>query len=328
MVSKFPQKILRKIRNKGRDYFYKFSLYRLSEKNRSSFIVLYHGIDLSGCTRFNYRFCSIKDFEAQIRFLKKHFDVVPLEELFTDTPSHNKIAITFDDGYLNNYKYALPILSKYKAPTTFFITSICDSGQDILWTDYIDIATELTNKNITIRGENFYKKSEDRRYYSKDRSLSLKTIIKQGNYDYKIDAMKAFENVIKNFKTDSNLFDYWKLLSKEDIQQLSNSKGITIGSHSYLHNNLANIPITDACSELRHSKLYLENAIQKNVNSLAFPDGSYNKEVVHNAETLGFKFQLACDYLFAEDATDKRIKNRIGIYTDIPWTTQIHNILV
>jgi peptidoglycan/xylan/chitin deacetylase (PgdA/CDA1 family) len=66
-------------------------------------------------------------FERQMRFLKeRHYNVVALETLIPYLRDGKKIppktvAITFDDGYKNNYTYAFPILKRYQFPATIFI---------------------------------------------------------------------------------------------------------------------------------------------------------------------------------------------------------------
>src|SRR3990167_4829126 len=66
-------------------------------------------------------------FERQMRFLSEHkYNVIPLEELADLIRSGQKIppktaAITFDDGYLDNYTRAYPILKKYNLPATIFV---------------------------------------------------------------------------------------------------------------------------------------------------------------------------------------------------------------
>ncbi len=66
-------------------------------------------------------------FERQMLFLKRnHYNVLPLEnlaDLIRDkkrTPPRT-IAITFDDGYKDNYIYAFPILKKYNLPAAIFV---------------------------------------------------------------------------------------------------------------------------------------------------------------------------------------------------------------
>src|SRR5690606_27560159 len=52
--------------------------------------------------------------------------LVSLDELVTALPSRNAgrlIAITADDGYLDNMVEALPVLEKHGAPITIFITA-------------------------------------------------------------------------------------------------------------------------------------------------------------------------------------------------------------
>src|SRR5437867_628433 len=56
-------------------------------------------------------------FEQQMQFLKRCYRVMGLQELVErsqrgDVPERS-VAVTFDDGYRDNYDYAWPILKKY-----------------------------------------------------------------------------------------------------------------------------------------------------------------------------------------------------------------------
>lgn len=70
---------------------------------------------------------SSQAFYRQMRFLKENnFNVLPLGELISLIKEKKKIsprtiAITFDDGYRDNYICAFPILKKYQLPATIFI---------------------------------------------------------------------------------------------------------------------------------------------------------------------------------------------------------------
>lgn len=71
--------------------------------------------------------CSSAKFEAFCKFLARHFRVVPLSEqiegLRCGDGAAGTASITFDDGYLDNYEVAAPILREYGLPATFFVTA-------------------------------------------------------------------------------------------------------------------------------------------------------------------------------------------------------------
>lgn len=84
-------------------------------------ILMYHSVGGSGPLSV-----SAPDFERQMAYLARHFEVVPLaaarapkEYARTARP---RACITFDDGFEDLYLHALPILSAYSFPATFFIT--------------------------------------------------------------------------------------------------------------------------------------------------------------------------------------------------------------
>lgn len=69
---------------------------------------------------------SCQQFEAQIRWIQRRFEIVTLQECqrrieskFNDRPT---VAITFDDGYADNARFAIPFLLERNIPFTYFVT--------------------------------------------------------------------------------------------------------------------------------------------------------------------------------------------------------------
>ena len=70
---------------------------------------------------------SSAEFEDHCRFLSDHFDVVSLAEIVQRLEGgvsfDRQVAITFDDGYLDNYEVAAPILARHGLHATFFVST-------------------------------------------------------------------------------------------------------------------------------------------------------------------------------------------------------------
>lgn len=63
-------------------------------------------------------------FEMHMRWLVERCRVVPLPKLFHEPRTSKPIvAVTFDDGYEDQHRHALPILTRYGIPATFFLTA-------------------------------------------------------------------------------------------------------------------------------------------------------------------------------------------------------------
>jgi len=88
-------------------------------------VLMYHSINKGG---ENSRLVVGKDtFEKQMRFLRNgNYDVLTMDE-YTDLlkkgkkPKRRSVVITFDDGYLDNYAGAYPVLKKYNIPAIIFV---------------------------------------------------------------------------------------------------------------------------------------------------------------------------------------------------------------
>ncbi len=325
IAKRIRSKIYRQTRQFGRDVSH---LLRLDEhflrNARGNRILIYHGICLKDHTRYNPIFLKLKTFERHLQFYKRYFNVISLDDFYKGNFSADKfnIGITFDDGFVNNYRHVLPLLNKYQLPATFFITSIREAGYDILWNDFLGLACKHGPAKILYKNKEFFKDRYGK--YISQNGRSIADMLRSGNFDAKEEMMRLLYPMVRCVKDKPNDEDYWLQMSKEQIRELSLSPFVSIGSHGYHHNDLAQISINDATDELVRSKKYLENIVDGPVNSFAFPYGTYTPDTVDAAKNAGYKQLLCMDFHYASDHSDPLMKERFTVNPFINTINQMH----
>jgi peptidoglycan/xylan/chitin deacetylase (PgdA/CDA1 family) len=306
----------------------------LKNKDFRHTILMYHGITHNRSSH-NKRHQLTKDFIEHLKFLKNYCHVISLEDFFNQNfkPGKINVALTFDDGYWNNYSIAKPLLEEFEVPAHFYITGINENNNlnetipPILWADLIEIAAHL--KLIPTAFKSYHLDLINQKYIDQTSNQSIQDIIK--NSDPEFSSKLALYNTFT--KDQQNLIfnqpsEFWELMNEKEIIETSRSKWITIGSHGYYHNNIGKLPTEIMKEEILTSKNYLENLIQKPINSIAYPDGSYSIESKKYCNEIGINYQLATDnYLFQEDVSDKNILKRSGIYDVGHYNNQLFNAL-
>jgi len=106
-----------------------------------------------------------------------------------------------------------------------------------------------------------------------------------------------------------------KFLNRQELIELSKISGATIGSHGHAHSHLAKMSPQDVTSDLKHSKDWLEQIVQKPVTTLSYPHGSYNNDVVRIASEIGFEFAATSKWGVYEVGTKKLEIPRIDVWS-------------
>lgn len=205
-----------------------------------------------------------KDFFFEhLNFLKKKYSIISLDEYLENKAPKTKkyrLIITLDDGYKEN-KELQEVLSYFQLSATIFLTA------------------GIINSNF-----GFWFKSQ----IQKEEKERLKKIPNKERIRF------LLENNL--FKQDEELVDRTSL----NLDEINSMKNFSFGSHSMYHPCLGMCTDDESKDEIYNSKKLLEKLLEKPIDTLAFPDGSFGNREVEFAKTSGYKAVLTSEKGFNE----------------------------
>ncbi len=95
-----------------------------AEQRAPLMILFYHRVADDAATPWT---TSTEMFARHLTWLQKHFELVSLSEIQermrTGASPRPAVSITFDDGYADNCRFALPLLIREQIPCTYFVST-------------------------------------------------------------------------------------------------------------------------------------------------------------------------------------------------------------
>ena len=128
----------------------------------------YHGVTSTKSVNVeNYSKKNIdkKKFIKQMKFLKRNYKMISIEDIYYHIKnkipfSKKDVAISFDDGFKNNFTIAAPILNKLKIPAIFYLCPRSISKNEMFWVDQIETCIDKCKKSkikiTSLSLRNFY----------------------------------------------------------------------------------------------------------------------------------------------------------------------------
>jgi len=233
------------------------------------------------------------EFARQMEYVSRSYHVISIADLVAfikrgvSLPAHSAL-ITFDDGYLDNYTNAYPILKKYNLPAVIFLaTDFIGTGKPFYW-DLVAYCFHYTQKdhaNLPKVGSLSWV----------DQTAREKSMLKW------IEALKKLPELEKQSYVDClpEILDvsvpssHFKTLtiSWEQARELT-AHGIEMGGHTASHPILTRIGLEQVTSELSISKHRIEEETKQPILSMAYPNGQatdFNLEIMKKAHQIGYE---------------------------------------
>ena len=103
-------------------------------------------------------------------------------------------------------------------------------------------------------------------------------------------------------------------LNKNQLIELSKMPGVTIGSHGLSHLHLADLPDAQARTELVESKNWIEQVIGKPIDTMSYPHGSFNHDVMQITSDAGYRFAATSQWGFYRVGENQLAIPRIDVW--------------
>jgi glycosyltransferase involved in cell wall biosynthesis/peptidoglycan/xylan/chitin deacetylase (PgdA/CDA1 family)/SAM-dependent methyltransferase len=237
------------------------------------------------------------EFRTQMAYLARVYRPMRLDDLVwaarEGSLPERAVAVTFDDGYLDNLEVASPILLDLGIPATFFIPSHGLLGREFWW----DVLAEVffgpsplpDHLEVQWAGEALVlptMTAEDR--YAAHQALYHR--IRTADAEARDDVARR----VKQWSGITTSNGTTRPMNRTELQELARRPGHSIGGHGTHHISFTAHATEVVRRDVRENKRLLEEITGRDLTCFAYPFGEHDDRSVHLVGDLGYEAAVTC----------------------------------
>jgi len=302
--------------------------YTLSRHEPVLIVLMYHRIlpidDIRAHVEEPGMIVGPETLRLHLEIIKKEFEIMQLSKWIKlknegSTLPARACAITFDDGWADNFEFAFPILKEMEIPASIFLTSDIIGTGKMFWPERLSrIVREIAL------------------HHHKDWSHPKLEWIQRADTSYQFDSSapstEELSELIASAKrlTDSEIHSRLDIIERDlklslpdsdqsllhwsQITEMIDSGIIEVGSHTCHHIRLNSTTPPDVLEkEIISSKQQIEHRTGQNVATFCFPNGDYSSSALDLVKQY-YDCALTTKSGFNTKDTDKYLLHRFGIH--------------
>ena len=254
-------------------------------------------------------------FVALLRLLRQEYQVVHLEELLADprgVAGRPRVALTFDDGWEDNYRIAFPHLLAYDTPATIFACAeLIGTSAALPEERFVRLWNQCASHS------QLAELTTDLNHWGMGRQKRPQWLTRKGYWSQELKRMplsarllllEHFERRYEVSPPQSDRFLRW-----DDLRLMMQTGLVRVGSHTCRHATLTTENARDMRRELEDSRAILWDRTGVMPTTFAYPNGMYNRQVIDAVRSAGFQAALATHLGLASRRSHRFSMPRIAI---------------
>ena len=232
-----------------------------------------------------------ESFEQHLEAIKKEFEIVDLDDWVERRQTGQSLpekscAITFDDGWADNYEFAYPLLKKHGIPATIFLVAEMIGTDHKFWPErvarlLVAVARSCPEQWSHASLDWIPRSGTD---YAFDASQpdreQLSSIIGQCKHLDDDTLHRSIDVACEALGLDIST-EQASLLDWSQVREMADSGVIHFGSHTCTHARLnAQTPVHEMKHQVADSKAMLRDRLGVKAELFCFPNGDYTDETL------------------------------------------------
>ena len=234
-----------------------------------------------------------EELDAHVSHLKRRFNFVSPTEaidlICRGGPARATVAITFDDGYLDNYKVAYPILQSHGVSAMFFLATSYVGSNVVPWWDRIAYIVKKS------------KRSKLRLRYPESREFDInelgiletcRSVLKLYRSAKTTDPDRFERELVQECESVPPSQDSQQLFMNWDQAREMQAGGMEFGSHTHSHTILTTLSPEAQREEFRLSREIMEREMGRAIDVMAYPVGSphaFSQDSIAGLKATGYR---------------------------------------
>jgi len=236
-------------------------------------ILMYHSVmddPLQAASTLGGIVHSTKVFREQMELIARDYNTLTLADvlLFVQgekEPPTRSVAITFDDGYADNFEVAMPVLDQTGVPAAFYVVVDCVENARLPWPARLRYAFYTTKKSTWAEsnGTLWPLKSFEQRDGAFLKACDDCCQLAGARQEQFVSGIER--DLDAEFRSAENPMMTWDQLCG------LTRRGHIVGSHTMTHPNMAYLPDADLQIEFAESKRSLEERLNSPIDHFSYP---------------------------------------------------------